>query len=305
MIVLIMEIKFYYMFHIPPWLIVIVILNIAIFAIVLNPNPIIGIPTISSSTPTKNVSVQKNETATNIVLNQSSNQTLNLSTSQQMCTESIGNYIKGMANITNFTTIETRVFNKSDDAIKYAERNWSSKYYEIDGLRRDAYSIVKKKIVSVNKFITDKKREFTLPIVCDEYGNLGNYSSCIIRNIPDIPSTCHNMTINITDCEIEILEHDFWEDINYTVFPKPGRINITQLFNFTITSSRKRLEYAIMSILYKKPAGEEMLFSQTKRTTTGDKISITTKLNLTGKSGGSVVALTLFKKKCYDVYTIT
>jgi hypothetical protein len=294
------------MFNIPGWIIAIIVFNIAVFLILLNPNPNIVIPIFSNNpNPINQTPNASNETESQVILNQSSNQTSNVSIYQLNCENSINNYIKTVENITNFTMKEIRFFNKSEDAIKYIERNWSSKFYELEGLKKDIYDIVKTKIVSVNNFTTNRGRDFTLPIVCDENGNVGKYSFCLLSNISNTPLACHNITVNLTECEIEKLEHEFLEDINYSTFPKPGLLNKTQLFNFTITSSRNRLEYAGMGISYRSSLGESLLFSQTKKTTTGDKISITTTLNLTGKVGGSVVAMTWFKKKCYDVFTIT
>jgi hypothetical protein len=292
------------MFKIPGWLLAIIVFNVAVFLILSNPNPNFNFQFFPNNPNITNQT--SNETKRQVILNQSSsNQTSNTSIYQSNCINSISNYIKTVENITNFTMIETRIFNKSEDAIKYAERNWSSKFYELDGLRKDVYDVVKIKIVSVNDFKTNRGKNFTLPIACDEIGNIGKYSSCLLSNISNIPTACHNMTVNLTECEIEKLEHDFWEDINYSTFPKPGFLNKSQLFNFTITSSRNRLEYAAMSISYKTPGKEDLLFSQIKKTTKGDKVSITTTLNLTGKTGGSVVAMTWFKKKCYDVYMIS
>ena len=296
---------------IPVWLLVIIVFNIAVIVIVLNPK-IIG--NVQNSNETQNSNDSSNTTnnqtiinetnqTSNVTLNQTSNQTNY--TYQPICVKSIINYTKNLENITNFTTVVTKDFNTTEEVTNYIDRNFSSKYYEIEGFKNDLYKITNTKTVSVNNFNTDRGRNFSLPIICDENGIISNYSACLLNNISALPDACHNMAVNLTECQIEKMEHGFWDDINYSTFPQPGLLNESQEFNFTITSSRNRLEYAIMSITYKTLDGEEMLFSQTRRTSTGDKIYITTTLNLTGKSGGSVVALTLFKKKCYDVYTIT
>lgn len=297
------------MFKIPLWLIAIIFFNIIVAFIMLNPNSIGNFPisnqglTLNSNNSSASKASTTSNSTNQLTLNQTSNQT-NF-TSSLTCLSSITNYTKSLENITNFTTVVTKDFNNSQDAANYIDRNFSSKYYELDGFKNDLYKIVKTKTISVNNFITDRERNFSLPIVCDENGIIGNYSACLLSNISNLPDACHGMAVNLTECEIERLQHGFWDDINYSTFPKPGFLNKSQFFNFTITSSRNRLEYATMSIMYKTTAGEQLLFSQTQRTSTGDKISIATTVNLTNLTGGSVVALTLFKKKCYDVYTIT
>jgi hypothetical protein len=287
------------MSKIPGWLLAIIIFNVAVFIIILNPRANENNPISNPNTSSSNPQIPSIPTSPSNETNQTNY------TYQSVCISSISNYTKPLENITNFTITVTKDFNKPEDAVNYIDRNFSSKYYELDGFKNDLYKIVKAKTVSVNNFNTNRGRNFSLPIICDENGNIGNYSACLLSNIPNIPDACHGMAVNLTECEVERIQHGFWDDINYSTFPQPGRLNESQLFNFTITSSRNRLEYAIMSILYKTPNGEEMLFSQTQRTTTGDRISITRTVNLTGKTGGNVVALTLFKKKCYDVYTIT
>jgi hypothetical protein len=287
------------MSKIPGWLLAIIIFNIAVFIIILSPRTNENSPISNPNTTSSNPQIPSIPTSPSNETNQTNY------TYQSVCVSSISNYTKPLGNITNFTITVTKNFSKPEDAVNYIDRNFSSKYYELDGFKNDLYKIVKTKIVSVNNFNTNRGRNFSLPIICDENGVIGNYSACLLSNISDVPDACHGMAVNLTECEVERMQHGFWDDINYSTFPQPGRLNESQSFNFTITSSRNRLEYAIMSIMYKTPNGEEMLFSQTRRTSTGDRIYISTTVNLTGKTGGSAVALTLFKKKCYDLYTIT
>jgi len=280
------------MLKIPGWILAIAVLNIAVFIILTYPNPNIGIPSFSN-----NISNATNEVKAQLIRNQSSNQTLNYSYYTSKCINSLVNYTKNIENITNFTTIETRFFNNTDDSINYV-KNWSSSFFELTGIGKDILNL-NKSVVSVNNFYTNNKRNFTLPIVCDENGNIGNYSSCILTNISNITFYCHNLTEDVSECDLEKLNHDFWEDISYWIIPLPGTLNKTQLFNFTIVSSRNRLEYASLFVNYKRPGIDKNLFNQSKPTMKGDKISITTTLNLTGKIYGGLIVETWFKKKCY------
>jgi len=289
------------MFKIPGWILAVIVFNIAVFLILLNPNPNVNLPFLSK--PSTNVPNVNNETKTQVTnqsLNQSLNQT-NVSAYQLNCINSISNYIKTIENITNFTTIETRIFNKSEDAIKYV-KNWSSNYYELIGIGNDIYSLNKtnKTTVSVNDFKRKDGKNFTLPIICNENGTIKDYSSCILGNISNITLYCHNLTTSLSECDIEKMEYDFWQDISYWITPKPGPLNESQLFNFTIISSRNRLEYAFLNISYVRPPNiNQNLFNKSQTTMKGDKISITTKLNLTGKIYGGLVLEASFKKKCY------
>jgi hypothetical protein len=302
------------MFHIPPWLLVILVLNIAIFVIVLNPNVSKGIPTFENNN--FNQAPTSNETKPPIKSNQSSNQTSNQSLNQTVnqtnktfndtvyklsCINSIRNYIKNVDNINHLIEIEARFFNKTESSISYA-RNWSSNSFEMIGIGKDIYSLNKtnKSTVSVNEFKLKDGRNFTLPIVCNESGSIGSYSSCMLSNISNITLYCHNLTTSLSECDIEKMEYDFWQDISYWITPKPGPLNVSQLFNFTIVSSRNRLEYAFLNISYvRPPLISKNLFNQSKTTMKGDKISITTKLNLTGKIYGGLILEASFKKKCY------
>ena len=302
------------MFHIPPWLLVILVLNIAIFVIVLNPSTSKGIPTFENNN--FNQAPTNNETKPTIKSNQSSNQTSNQSLNQTVnqtnktfndtvyklnCMNSIRNYIKNVDNINHLIEIEARFFNKTESSINYA-KNWSSNSFEMIGIGKDIYSLNKtnKSTVSVNEFKLKDGRNFTLPIVCNESGSIGSYSSCMLSNISNITLYCHNLTTSLSECDIEKMEYDFWQDISYWITPKPGPLNESQLFNFTITSSRNRLEYAFLNISYVRPPTiSKNLFNQSKTTMKGDKISITTKLNLTGKIYGGLILEASFKKKCY------
>lgn len=293
--------------HIPPWLLVIIVLNIAIFAIVLNPNPFKGIPSIQNNigqpveTPPQPKSNQSLNESSNKTLNQTSNQTLNYSIYTSACINSISNYLKNIENITSFTTIETRFFNKIEDSVNYA-RNWSSNSFELIGTAFDIYSFNKtnESVVAVNDFKINNSKNLTLPIVCDENGNIGRYSSCILTNNSNITIYCHNITEKLSECDIDKMSYDYWQDISYWITPKPGTLNVSQLFNFTINSSRKRLEYAFLNISYvRPPLINKNLFNQSQTTLKGDRLSITTTLNLTGKIYGGLILEASFKKKCY------
>jgi hypothetical protein len=297
------------MFRIPPWLLVVIVLNVAIFVIVLMPNQsgiptlennIIDQPVVNNEVKNQTVSNQSSTQAPNQSLNQT-NQTFDDSSYKLNCLNSISNYIKNLENITNFTTIETRFFNKTEDSISYA-RNWSSNSFELIGIGKDIYSLNKtnKSTVSINDFKKKDGKNFTLPIICNENGTIEDYSSCILSNISNITLYCHGLTTSLSECDIEKMEYDFWQDISYWITPKPGPLNESQLFNFTIVSSRNRLEYASLFVWYRRPPLiDQNLFNQSKATVKGDKISITTTLNLTGKIYGGLILETYFKKKCY------
>ena len=291
------------MFKIPSWLLIIIALNVAIFLIVLRPNPSKGIPTIENNVTNQPVINETPQTTSNQSINQT-NQTFNDSIYISNCINSISNYVKDIESITNFTTIETRFFNQTEDAINYA-RNWSSNSFELIGTGRDIYSL-NKTTISINDFKRDDGKNFTLPIVCDENGTIGSYSSCMLSNISNITLYCHSMTTSLSECDIEKMQYDFWQDISYWITPKPGPLNESQLFNFTIASSRNRLEYASMYVWYRRPPLiDQQLFNQSLSTAKGDRIEITTTLNLTGKIYGGLILETYFKKKCYKYDILT
>jgi len=304
------------MFKVPSWLLIIIALNVAIFLIVLRPNPSKGIPTIENNvtnqpvineTPQTNQSLNQTLNQSINQTNQTINQTFNDSIYTSNCINSISNYVKGIENITNFTTIETRFFNQTEDAINYV-RNWSSNSFELIGTGKDIYSLNKtnKTTISINDFKRDDGKSFVLPTVCDENGTIGSYSSCMLGNISNITSYCHSMTTSLSECDMEEMQYDFWQDISYWITPKPGPLNESQLFNFTIASSRNRLEYASIFVWYiRPPLIDQQLFNQSLSTAKGDRIEITTTLNLTGKIYGGLVLETYFKKKCYKYDILT
>lgn len=292
------------MLKMPAWIIVVIVLNIAALLILLRPNPNVGIPSLNipASNEPGNTSVlnQTVNQASNVSSN-GTNQTFNASVYNSKCLASIKSYVKTVRNITNFTTVETRFFNDTNDAVNYVT-NLSNRAFELMGAGKDIY-VLNGCVVSLNDF-TSGGNNFTLPIVCDESGVIGNYSSCIIANISNITSYCHNLTESVSECDLEKSQHDFWEDINYWLTPKAGSLNKSQEFNFTITSSRNMLEYATLNIYYTRPPTiYQNLFNESVATSKGDVISITTNLNLTGKTFGGLVVETYFKKKCYK-YTL-
>jgi hypothetical protein len=227
------------------------------------------------------------------------------------CINSTKQYVKTLENITNITLIEARFFNKSIDAKNYVQRNWSSIVYEVKGSEKD---ISNRTVVSVFDIRTNRERNFTLPILCNENGKIGNYSSCLLDNIPNIPSSCFNFTINLTECEIEWKDHFILDDIWYSVEPPGGAMVISSLgtnktklwFNFTVNSSRKMLESFGMNIIERTfaPLNDDLIFSSIKNATGGKGGSVKYAVNLTNKKGVEFYATVWFKKKCYDKYMI-
>ncbi|MFW9853239.1 MAG: hypothetical protein ACFFDS_09860 [Candidatus Thorarchaeota archaeon] len=240
------------------------------------------------------------------------NETLKLLTYQEKCVNSTKEYVKDIENITNITTIETKFFDKKNDITRYLETKWYSIVYDIKGLEKD---VTEKTVVSVFDVRAKGERNFTLPILCDENGNMGNYSSCLLDNIPNIPSACYNFTINLTECEIEWRDHYVLEDIQFWVEP-PGAALIIgpigienkteQVFNFTIKSSRKMLESFGMNVIERtfSPLNDDVIFSSTKISSDGKGGSIVTEVNLTERRSVEFYATIWFKKKCYDKYVI-
>lgn len=174
----------------------------------------------------------------------------------------------------------------------------TSEDYELMGTAKDIFTL-NESVVSLDVIGTADGRNVTLPIVCNKTGGIGSYSSCSLSNASNITYLCHNLTQNLSECDLEELNHGYWDDITYWITPNPGTLNLTQKFNFTIVSSRNRLEYAYVTVDYKRPNINKNLFNKSAGTVKGDKISITTTLNMTGKIYGGVIFTTYFKKKCY------
>lgn len=242
-----------------------------------------------------------------------SNQSMNLSSVYESnCINSTKKHVEDLENITNLTLIETKIFDKESNVKSYLQHNWSNNFYDINGMIKD---ITNKTVVSVFEIITNRERNFTLPILCDQNGKIGNYSSCLLNNIPNIPSSCYNFTINLTECELEWLNHFVLDDIQYWVIPTGGALlisslgvnNTSQKFNFTINSSRKMLESFGMNVIertFVPIINDDVIFSSTKLTSDGKGGSIVTNVNITGKKGVEFYATVWFKKKCYDKYVI-
>ena len=226
----------------------------------------------------------------------------------EYCEDSVKKYVDTIENISNITIVKIDTFDVNTNATDYVRRNWSSVFYDIVGIQKDVTDIT---VVTIVNLTTNRNRKFTLPILCDENGKIGNYSSCLLDNIPDIPSACHNLTVNLTECEIEILEHPILEDIQYWVEPPGGALLIglarlenktEQLFNFTIRSSRNRIESFGMVIHERtfSPLNDRQLVSLTKLSSDGSGGSATYTVNVTNKTSVEFYASTWFKKKCYD-----
>lgn len=293
----------------PNTLIFIVIIVIVLNAVLL----FVFINKPSQSVQTNVTQNQSSIVKTNTISNQTKNKTVDMSpVYQAKCINSTMKYVEDLTNITNIKVIESRTFNKSKDAEGYLQKNWSSIIYDIKGMEKD---ILNNTVVSVFDIRTNRERNFTLPVLCDYNGKMGNYSSCLLDNIPNIPSPCQNLTLNLSDCEIEWRDHFIMDDINYWITPGGGALLIpslglgnktTQIFNFTINSSRKRLESFGMDIMQRRfsPMKDTVIFSSTKNTANGKGGSIVTTINITYMKGSEVYATVWIKKKCYDKFVI-
>ncbi len=285
--------------------IIVIVLNVVLLFVFLN-KP-------SQSVQANVTQNQSSVVKTNTVSNQTKNKTVDLSpVYQAKCINSTMKYVGDLVNITNITVIESRTFNKSNDTRGYLQKNWSSIIYDIKGMEKD---ILNSTVVSVFDIRTNRERNFTLPILCDYNGIIGNYSSCLLDNIPNIPSPCQNLTLNLSDCEIEWRDHFIMDDINYWITPGGGALLIpplglgnktTQTFNFTINSSRKRLESFGMDIIQRRfsPMTDTIIFSSTKNTADGKGGSIVRTVNITQMNNSEIYATVWFKKKCYDKFVI-
>ncbi len=294
-------------------ILIFVVINVSFMFIYFN-KPSEDIPEVAPNiTPETEIPEPVEEPSQNVSNETSQNETSNITLYEATCINSTKDYVKNIENITNITITETRFFDKEDDAIDYVKRNWSSPSFEIEGFENET---IGKTAVCVFDIITNRQRNFILPILCNENGRIGNYSSCLLANIPNIPSACYNFTINFTECEIEWKEHQILDDIEYEVNP-PGAAfligpvsieNKTEvIFNFTISSSRQRLEHFGMNIIqrtFTPMINDEVIFSSTKLTPDGKGGTLKHEINITNMKNIEFYATVWFKKKCYDKYVI-
>jgi hypothetical protein len=263
---------------------------------------------IPQNVQTKDVIVSN---TSKIVSQPAINQTVNKSVVGEACFNSTLMRTQEAMNITNVKLKESRYFEKSSSAANYLVRNWSNTFYDINGTQRD---FTDKTTISMVELITNRQRNFTIPIVCDENGTIGKYSSCLLKNVPNIPSACINLTINMTECDQEWSEHFLMDDIDYWVSPPGGSIVISSSgtndtsvrFNFTIRSGRNRLESFGMFIIQRtfSPMNDNKIFSQTKLTLDGAGGTIYKDVNITDMRGTEIYTTVWFKKKCYDKFVI-
>lgn len=223
---------------------------------------------------------------------------------EDYCKDSIEKYIETIENISNITIVKTDSFDINTTVIDYLERNWSTVFYNIDAMKKDISNNTT--VVAIVELTTNKERDFTLPILCDENGKIGNYSSCLLDNIPNLPSACYEFTL--TECEIERREHTISDDVEWNFSAITGATNDTKIINYTVSSPRKRLESFGISVFYRSfsPLTETLLIKSTKKSDDGSGGSIVETLNLTDKPIGLLTGELLyslwFKKKCFDIY---
>ena len=290
---------------------IVVLINVGFLFFYLN-MPAEDVSQTSTETPEETQKTQQEETPQETEEETSENETNVSLIYQSLCVNSTKDYAKNIVNITNITENESRTFDNEGNLIYYLTHNWSSIFYEIEGIKKD---ITDKNVVSIFEINAVGNREFTLPVLCDENGNIGNYSSCLLDNIPNVPLGCYNFTINLTECQIEWSEHYILDDIQYWVEPPGGAIiigsvgieNKSVLFNFTISSSRNRLEYYGMNIIqriFNPRIIDDLIFSSIKLSSDGKGGTITRSVNVTDKKNIEYYATVWFKKKCYDKYVI-
>ena len=301
------------MSKLPLWLIIIIVFNLAVifiaFTFLNSPKTTPEIPVnTSENIPTipENIPEQ-----INLTLNNSNTSNISLIYGGN-CKGSIEKYVKNIENISNITIVKIDAFNTSTNITYYLQHNWSSVFYDIGGIKKDVTNNIT--VVAIVNLTTNKNREFIIPILCDENGKIGNYSSCILTNVPNIPSACYNLTVNATECEAELREHDIFDDIEYWVNPPGAAFSISSAgienktnvtFNFTILSSRKRLESFGISIIERtfSPLNDDQIFSSTK-ITSGEGGSIIRMVNISNRTSVEFFATVWFKKKCYDKYVL-
>lgn len=269
---------------------------------------------IQQTTVTNKTQESQQETSQEVSQQPSQNESLNESSIYESnCIRSATRRAENIENITKLIVIETRIFDKKNDVTYYLSHNWSNTSYDIKGMEKD---VIDKTVVSIADIESNRGRKFTLPILCDINGNIGNYSSCLLNNIPDIPSACFNFTINLTECEIEWRDYNILDDIQYWVNPPGAALVIgglpienktKEVFNFTILSSRNRLEYFGMNIIertFSPIITDDVIFSSNKMTPDGKGGSIIREVNITNRTNVEFYATIWFKKKCYDKYVI-
>ncbi len=297
-------------------ILIFVIINVAFMFVYFNkpPEDFIEPPVVTPEKETPEPPPEPIEEPPQNLSNETSqNETSNITIYEMNCINATQDYVKGVENITNITLVETGIFDKEDEAIVYVRRNWSSVHFELKGFENETRG---KTAVSVFNVMTTGQRNFTLPVLCNENGTIGNYSSCLLANVPDIPLACYNFTINFTECKIEWRDHHILDDIEYNVTP-PGAAfligprvveNKTEVvFNFTIWSSRERLEYFGMNIIertFTPLINDDVIFSSNKMTPDGKGGSIVREINITNRVNVEFYATIWFKKKCYDKYVI-
>ena len=281
--------------------IIIIAINVALLFIYMNSQPQNSV-TVTNTTPTPQPPAQNN-----------SNQTIDVSSTYiYNCVNSTKNLAKNIENITNIAEIESRFFDSSSKLTSYLQHNWSNIFYSINGTQKD---ILNKTAVSIFEIVTNRGRNFTIPVLCDINGNIGRYSSCLVNNVPNIPDACYNLTINLSDCENEWANHFILDDIQYWITPVKGTViipsvgynNTSITFNFTISSSRKRLESYGMEITqrtFSPSLKDTLIYSSSKISKDGKGGTLTYKVNLTGIKGVEFYSTAWFVKKCYDKYVI-
>jgi len=225
---------------------------------------------------------------------------------EDYCKDSIEKYVETIENISNITIVKIDIFDINTTVIDYLEKNWSTVFYNINGMKKDISNNTT--VVAIVELTTNEERDFTLPILCDESGKIGNYSSCLLDNIPNLPSACYNLTINLTECEIERREHTISDDVEWNFSAITGATNDTKIINYTVSSARKRLESFGITVFYRSfsSSTEILLTKVTKKSDDGGGGSIVETLNLTDKPIGILTGELLyslwFKKKCFDIY---
>jgi hypothetical protein len=90
--------------------------------------------------------------------------------------------------VINPRIVDLKTFNTPGESIKYLQDIWPSETYNLDSVSKEIKSFCDINTVAVvQTFFTNQGTGATAniitPMICDKYGNIGNYSICLSKNI--------------------------------------------------------------------------------------------------------------------------